>query len=373
MSQKNIARQLTKDNEQKISVWINNDVIKDHKQIKQKHETIYNYINEKYDNLNTKKGHIQALAKALYILNLRSTDKLYKKYMDIASTIDKEYQQIQKENKMTDKQKDNYVNMNELKTILKNIEPNKNKSLIDNKKYLSLALHVLNPPLRLDYDMIITDNKDDINKNNNYLFDNGDGIYNFIINKDKISSKLGSDIIPINKELNIIINESLDLYPRNKLFDNKREITNLLKSIDIRLNNRSLRSAYIIWFYNNNKNSIKDKEELARKMRHSINIAQTAYNKIIDDDDYDEEEDEKENIEDNKKYFNLKEYMKKWQSDNKEKTRNNSQKYYENNKEKVLRNKILNNLNKYGNTNKPSQKSIDKYNLVYNEDTNKWE
>ena len=52
----------------------------------------------------------------------------------------------------------------------------------------------------------------------NYLYRNKKGIYIMCINKDKVSEKLGSSCHRLGKELSEVIDESLKLYPRTKLF-----------------------------------------------------------------------------------------------------------------------------------------------------------
>ncbi len=61
-----------------------------------------------------------------------------------------------------------------------------------------------------------------------------------------------------------------------------------------------------------------------------------------------------------------------YQKEHPEKYRAASKKYYDQNKEKVLRKKILRNLNN-GKVLQPTAATIQKYNLVYDIETNKWQ
>ena len=80
-----------------------------------------------------------------------------------------------------------------------------------------------------------------------------------------------------NKRLCEILNESFIKYPRTYLFEiNEKQITQntllnwLIKITNVNeINVDMMRSSYINYFYDTNK-TIKDKEQLANQMRHSV-------------------------------------------------------------------------------------------------------
>jgi len=73
-----------------------------------------------------------------------------------------------------------------------------------------------------------------------------------------------------------------------------------------------------------------------------------------------------------RKYFNLKEYMQKYREEHKEELKQRRAEYYAKNKDKILRRKILWNLNKSQNTTEPSAESLARYDIRYDEEKKMW-
>ena len=189
--------------------------------------------------------------------------------------------------------------------------------------------------------------------------------------------------------MNDIINESLKAFPRTYILStqrdgskpiNKQGLDSLLKQcfspqkvgIDI------LRSAYVTHFYSDPRMTLKMKEELARKMRHSASVAQREYQKIdVSGISQPNNLVVTRNIEApppivvEKKPFNLKVWRKDYREKHKQEINQKAKDDYKANKDEILRRHILWSLN-HSNTEKPKQASIDKYKLKFDEKLKKW-
>ena len=171
-------------------------------------------------------------------------------------------------------------------------------------KYLLLAIVTLQPTLRTSFytssTFIRTEKEND--KKNNFIFITKRGkakIY-FIVNEDKVSKTKSyaiekatlSKIQVVDDKLVDIILKSYETYPRQYLFEkNKthisqntfiqwlRDITNVDG-----ITNDIMRSSYITWFYSQNP-KYKDRENLSKQMRHSVNTASRNYNKVIESEE----------------------------------------------------------------------------------------
>ena len=250
------------------------------------------------------------------------------------------------------------------------------------------------------------------------------GKFQYVINDDKITHKgFPSSVIPIpSVSLTKMITESLKTYPRKYLFTT---IRNLNKPMSYnyfskkfmpniwKLEKRSVgidiyRSSYISYFYEKYR-GIQEREALAKMMRHRRETAEKHYAKVtgereenIDELSSDSEEEPQKkgkrikerraatevDIEDGieikssrypivdvkeREYFNLKDWSKKYRKDNPSKFRKASKTYYQKNREDILVNKILFNLNVSRNTAHPTAESIKKYQLHYNRADKVWE
>ena len=126
--------------------------------------------------------------------------------------------------------------------------------------------------------------------------------------------------------------------------------------------------------------TLAQKEDLAKKMRHSASTAEANYNKL----DVDCETNalpvqplppfQKVEIPppEPKKYFNLKEYMRKYREEHKEELKQRRAEYYAKNRDKILRQKIIWNLNRSRNITEPSAESLAKYDIRYDKESGMW-
>ena len=140
-----------------------------------------------------------------------------------------------------------------------------------------------------------------------------------------------------------------------------------------------LRSAYITHFYSVPRKTLKDKDELARLMRHSAKIAEREYHKIdISNITHPDNLAIVKPIEVmpplvvEKEYFNLKKWRKDYREEHKNEINEKAKKDYQEKKDEILKRHILWNLNKSQNTKSPKQSSVDKYNLKFDENKRCW-
>jgi hypothetical protein len=388
--------QLSKSHQDKISAWISSfpDLkgTKDNlKWVKQKKEEIAQHIRNKYTNKNSLKSHLVALSQTLKLLK---DMKGYKLYSDQATSLNKEVVKEYKDQKLDPKRRDNFVcfediikRRDELGKLWENDKANNKANLL----YLILSLYTYQPPLRQDWkDVRISKKKPPVRTKKNYLWKR-EGKYVLYLNHDKVTFSHGKAQLELADPLTKIIDESLDAFPREYVLslitDGKKQMgkTNFERLLNEIFAPRKvsvdlLRSAYIVHAYNNKNFTQNDKEELAKKMRHSASIAAISYHKLDVDCNSSslpiKQLPEVEKVEvpppEPKKYFNLKEYMKEYRLKNKDKIAEKKKQYYEENKDDVLRKKILWNLNVARTTERPSQASIDKYDIQYDDNLKRW-
>ena len=249
----------------------------------------------------------------------------------------------------------------------------------------------------------------------NYIWEYEKGQWRYVIGNDKITYKemlkpgykrsvftLSDEIKDITdgKRLNKIITNSLDTHPRKYLLTPTRLLNPDEPMTESAYNSMMatifqpkkptcnlFRKAYVNYYYP--KLSTKMQREIATRMRHNKNTAHVNYiklnipseckpKKIIKDVDIelDEEDLPLEPVKTpiaKTSYFNAKEHAKEYRIINKEKIAEQRKKHYQENKDKILKNKILWMLNVSQSTEKPSQASVEKYGIKYNNDLKKWE
>jgi hypothetical protein len=299
-----------------------------------------------------------------------------------------EYQDTRDDNTMNENRSDNFVSQKELIAMRDTLGELVKKDPHDYKlhqQYLILCLYTMIPPLRADYDtmLIRKGSKPPIDSDNHIWYDSRKRKWSVILNNDKVSKSHGRVELDIeSKELNKIITDSIKLYPRKYVltlltdpnkpmrYTNFRSILNELFERSERLVGIDiLRSSYVTEAYSKNI-SVNDKKDLAKQMRHSVGVAETTYRKIIENRDVDEDQIKKDLIEITKKkantpQFNPSEWMKTYRQrdDVKDKMKQSRDRYYEQNRVKVLRSKIIRNAN-LGVT-KPSNRKIQEYDLKF--------
>ena len=202
------------------------------------------------------------------------------------------------ENKQDEKEIVNYRDHDYFENIINDINYESINTLVYHYQYLLLCLLVLQPPLRTNFYIsakIIRSIKDNDHENNFILINKrGKNKVYYIVNNDKVSKtknySMNKDLSKINildENLIELICKSYEQYPRTYLFElNNKSITegtylSWLRSITRveYINNDMMRSSFINWFYDNNKDLGK-REKLSTDMRHSVMTAQRNYLKV---------------------------------------------------------------------------------------------
>ena len=207
------------------------------------------------------------------------------KIREIIKKINEKIKEELKKNKMTERQKKEYIKWEKIDELHKEMGKNINKK-IDHRNYVTLSLYVLIPPRRMrDYSrMYIKENTENLEEGKNYYI-YGSG--KFILKEYKLSNKKGEKIFCIPSSLEEILvkyikkykkmgEKLLDVSDRGLIYRLKNILgTNLGKGVSVDI----LRHSYIIHQYKNTEFTIKDREELAEKMGHSKAMQEQYYKK----------------------------------------------------------------------------------------------
>ena len=387
------------DYKMKIATWEKKlpEIVKDdnYKWIAKNHKKIYEYITTHYENKNTLKGHISVLSGILRELD--TLPGIQKKYSKIATDLNLELQTESKKQELLPQRKQNFVFFQDVVKRREDFRKLFEHDKTNNKNNLSwvlLSLYTMQPPIRMEYKNMKVVTALPKNTKQNFLL-NKNNKYYVVIRDDKVVKSHGPDQFELSDELNEVINESLQAFPRKYILStqrngdypiNKQGFESLLKqcfspqkvSVDI------LRSSYITNAYSDPRMTLKMKDELARKMRHSATIAQREYQKIdvsnaahpdnlvITSHMQPQQEVTAPIVIEPRKYFDLKKWRADYRKEHKEEINNKAKDDCKANKDAILRRHILWNLNKSQNTKVPKQASIEKYNLKYDEILKRW-
>lgn len=251
----------------------------------EKHESIYQFIKEHYSKPNTIKTHLSTLGKVLRLNNHPE----WSIYSEESTDINNDIVNINKEQRLTQTEQTNWLTYNDIIKKRDELKTTHMASLKNHYNYLILCLYTLQPPLRSEWSNMgvgggITDNF--------ILLD--DKV--IIINKDKVSSKIGPGVIKIiNPQLIEIIKDSLNTWNRPYILTTLNELNAPLKIGGLRVllkdifnkpvGTNMLRKAFINRFYNMNP-SYKQREHLAHQMRNSVYIAEVSYRKLDKNEQY---------------------------------------------------------------------------------------
>lgn len=314
-----------------------------------------------------------------YEINKPEEENKIKEFKQLGYNLKIKRQNKDADNELDEKEKDNYRDLDYFKTLVKNINYNDITNIKDHYQYLLLNLLVYQPPVRTNFyntAIITTSNKHDNDKNYLWLTKKGKDRAYYIINTDKVSNtkqyKNNPDLSVIeieNNDLIKLIYDSFKKYPRDYLFENLTTKTKMkpdtllsyLKQVTkLNINFDMMRSIFVTDFHNKNK-TLKSKQGLAKKMRHSVAISQQAYYKNVEPETkHDKNELVEENILLKQQVQDLKQQILKLQEQLKP-----DDKLY--NKRKA---DILYNLNERGNT--PKQTTLDKYGIKFDNKANKY-
>jgi len=378
-------------------------------------KTIETYITSNYGQADQKhstyRNHLEGLANILLAINKVKHKENVRNMFVVGLELQKGIDDKREDNELTESERANFIcfeNIIEERTKLDDAWRKDVKNAKLNMFHLILAFNSYIPPLRLNLiDMEIhRDRKEPpSNVETNYLWEKTPGKWSIVINYDKIEHRrvdkgLGREIFDLSdeiagvtngKKLNTIINDSLKALKREYVLVGirsthspmgKSSYNQALASIfkPQKPTQNIFRKSYINYWHKKNLSTNKLKE-IARRMRHTLGVALSAYKKVdIDCDDIEVDGLEiKEKIsipkpQPKKKddYFNPAEYAKKYRAEHKDELDKKRKQDYTKNKDKILRNKMIWHLNK-GLVAYPRQASIEKYDLKYNTKTKQWE
>jgi len=178
----------------------------------------------------------------------------------------------------------------------------------------------------------------------------------FHINQDKVIAKHGKDVLELTKEATDDIKTSLKKFPRKYLLGKQAESTyqQFLAKVGVKINNS--RSAYITEF-NKKQRTTAEKKELARLMRHSPEVADRDYRKLLDV------------AEEKVEGFNRQEWSKQYSKKNRKKLNSYMVSYYRKHAHDILRRKMLRELNTKGIKN-PKAETLNKYKIYFDKKSN---
>jgi len=275
---------------------------------------LYNY-NDIIKKIQDFKPATQKAKLASVLVALTTEDKLkkdlYKKYNDKLHSISKEYYKRIEDNKKTERESKNWIDLEELMKVLnyyireikkENIHKRDGKTL--NKKqnrllqdYLIASLYLLQPPRRNLYaDTKIILEKDfnklsEIEKNNNnYLVIASRNRKYFYFGDYKTKKKYGSQKVEISKKLNSVINlwryynadKEYLLYNTKGKKLTKNSLTKYLQKIFKISGKDNISSSMLRHIYISSKvdnESYKKMKALSHKMGHSIQEQNETYYK----------------------------------------------------------------------------------------------
>ena len=283
-------------------------------------------------------------------------------------------------------------------------------TLENDMRSLALSLLTLVPPLRMNYhDMRVWREKKEPPKGAfNYIWEYTAGKWKYVIGNDKNTAKelkkAGYERVTDGARLNKIITKSFEVHPREYLMTPTRKLNpnepmpaasynSVLFSIfkPKKPTCNLFRKAYVNYHYP--KLSTAQQRMIATRMRHSKAIALEAYRKINIPEECNKKSKSKKIVKDvdielegrdlppppvkepvaKASYFNAKEHAKKYRVVNKDKIAAQRKLYYSENRDKILKDKILWHLNVSQSVDKPSKASVEKYGIKYNPEQKKWE
>lgn len=202
------------------------------------------------------------------------------------------------ENKLDEKEEKGYMTLEELKAVADNINYDEIKTKRQHMKYLLLKLLIYNP-LRTNYYYTAEFSTGKTEDKKNYLvflklLDKRRAILH--VGKDKVTNTKSfkdeekKNIEIRDKEIIDLLYDSYEKYPRKYLIEtdknkqgNQKTITTYLQEIT---NNKfitidMIRASFITYHYDNSNLNHTQKQELAERLRHSINIASMRYYKQL--------------------------------------------------------------------------------------------
>tara|TARA_R110000737_G_scaffold7946_3_gene23072 strand:+ start:829 stop:1794 length:966 start_codon:yes stop_codon:yes gene_type:complete len=256
--------------------------------------------------LSTRKTYLASIVVALMALD--KDEELIKFYRDNMEELAKDFSKEMSEQKKSEVQDKNWVSLEGLRKVMrkyrnelngtgvfkKNMDDITNKEFELLQKWVVASLYILddNPPLRNDYIMkVISKKKYDLlteeeKSEENYLINKSRNSKEFSLGDYKTSAKYGTQIIPVGKKLNSVLNIWLKINQTGHLLLNtkKQPMTpnGLTKFIQKTFSptGKQISSSMIRHIFISDKfPAVNDeKAEVASKMLHSVD-QQTEYSK----------------------------------------------------------------------------------------------
>lgn len=252
---------------------------------------LFKKLDDKYSNKGTLSVICYTLKKFFSDIN---DEKRSKYFGDKGAELSKNVNEMEAQNRLTNNEINNWKTQDEILDLMNNLPIN---SWTNYMRFLLLAMCTMQPPLRKDFYQsvkFIFNKKDDNGKDNYVLLKSpSKGKSYYIVNHDKVSkfdkfTTNEAKIIEItNNELINMLLESHKKKKRDHVFCTEELEPYSLKSISkvllqrpFDLNFNILRSSYITNYFNNpDKNYLAARQELSRKMRHSVEKQMLNYEK----------------------------------------------------------------------------------------------
>jgi len=240
----------------------------------------------------------------ILLMALDKDKKLIEEYGEMRDELNKQYQDEQASGKISEKQKDNFVDIEELYKMLeqmeKEIKPLKKKEKLNqNERQLIKAYTIFSSlvriPVRNDLAGLIFISKTTYNKlsdkekeENNYLVQLKNNLQ-YIFNEYKTAKKYKENVIDIPKDLQKILRMYIK-FNNYKVGDvifpiSKNGLTQLLTKYSMKYMNKKISSTMIRKSYLSSKYSDmkKEMEKDSKIMGHSVGTAQKVYVKDSED------------------------------------------------------------------------------------------
>tara|TARA_R100001198_G_C5232069_1_gene210949 strand:- start:988 stop:1947 length:960 start_codon:yes stop_codon:yes gene_type:complete len=264
-------------------------------------------VKEKLDNLsdNTKRNYYNAII--IYLMavgdDTKKDKEILKEYNDMRDDLNKKYEDQQATGKISDKQKDNFVEMSEVENMIKEMEDEikkgklKKKDTLTGKEHNLVEAYVLfsiytRLPMRNDVAGMEAITKREYNKLNdtdkkakNYLVINKNNMF-MVLNKYKTAKKYEENKIDIPKDLEKILRFWIRVNGMGILFKSSTGkelsrnalsqllIKNTKKYMGKSISTTMLRKIYLSSKYGDVK---KEMEKDAKVMGHDTDTAQKIY------------------------------------------------------------------------------------------------
>lgn len=231
---------------------------------------VLQFIIKEFENKNTAISYLSSLASILMVFE--GYEKAYKFYSEKSIEMRQEHNKITDENKLTDREKEHYLNWEDVMEI--------HKAELNSKEKALISIYTLQPPRRLDYRLMRISEKNDLDTQFNY--------YNteskeFIFNNYKTNKKFKQQIFKISNKLAEILDKHIKeaklqdgdfLFGKTPTTEYKsfsNQITKIFKQhLGKNISVNLLRHSYISNFLKQPDLTVAARKEVGNKMAHSI-------------------------------------------------------------------------------------------------------